>query len=229
VLSAVAVGRGWSRDGAPAAEAARRLAKALRAEGVGVDGRSTTGIAPPDTEPLAAAQSPPMADLARLINVPSDNFMAEMLLKALGARFRGVGSTLNGQAVIREQLAAFGLRPRIADGSGLSYANRTTPRQVVGLLDRIRGEADVATAFDGSLAVAGRTGTIRRRMRGTPAQDNCRAKTGTLRATSALAGYCEAAGGHTIAFALLMERVAIWRAHGAQDRMTAAIARYDGA
>ena len=96
------------------------------------------------------------------------------------------------------------------------------------LLEAMHGQ-EVAGAFEGSLAVAGRTGTIRRRMRGTAAQDRCRAKTGTLIGVSALAGLCDSAGGHTIAFAMLMNRMNLARAHGVQDRVAAAIARYDGA
>ncbi len=67
---------------------------------------------------------------------------------------------------------------------------------------------------------------MRRRMRGTVAQDRCQTKTGTLRAVSALAGYCQTTGGHTVAFAMLMSTVFITRAHGVQDRMTQAIATY---
>ena len=95
------------------------------------------------------------------------------------------------------------------------------------LLEAMHGQ-EVAGAFEGSLAVAGRTGTIRKRMRGTAAQDRCRAKTGTLIGVSALAGLCESAGGDTIAFAMLMNRVSVARAHGVQDRVATAIARYDG-
>ena len=63
-------------------------------------------------------------------------------------------------------------------------------------------------------------------MRGTPAQDRCRTKTGTLRAVSALAGYCRTTAGRNVAFALLMSTGNIARAHRVQDRMTAAIATY---
>jgi serine-type D-Ala-D-Ala carboxypeptidase/endopeptidase (penicillin-binding protein 4) len=224
VLSALAVGNGYTRDGSPVREAARRLAAALRAEGVRVTGRSGAGVTPPDAVGLAAADSPPMSDLVRRTNVPSDNFVAEMLLKALGARFGGGGSTSAGAGVVREQLARFGVHPRIADGSGLSRSNRTTPRQVVRLLDRMHGQG-VAGAFEGSLPVAGRTGTLRRRMRATAAQDRCRAKTGTLVGVSALAGLCDTAGGGTVGFAFLMNGAGIYTARRAQDRMTAAIAR----
>jgi serine-type D-Ala-D-Ala carboxypeptidase/endopeptidase (penicillin-binding protein 4) len=226
VLSGLAVGRGFSRDGAPAKEAARRFAKALRAAGVRVDGRSGAGPAPVEAREVAGVDSPPMSELARLTNVPSDNFDAEMLLKALGAAFGGAGTTPAGAAVVRAQLALFGIQPRIVDGSGLSRANRTTPRQVVRLLASMHAQEDVGPVFEGSLAVAGRTGTVRRRMRRTPAQDRCRAKTGTLRAVSALAGYCVTTGGRSVAFAILMSTRRTTRAHRVQDRMTAAIATY---
>ena len=227
VLSAVAVSRGFSRDGSPAREAARRLAAALRAAGVRVSGRSTTGATPSGVTELASAESPPMAGLALATNAPSDNFAAEMLLKGLGARFGGLGSTPAGAGVVRASLARLGVHPRIADGSGLSRANRTTPRQVVRLLERLHAQ-EVAGPFEASLAVAGRTGTIRRRMRGTAAEGNCRAKTGTLIDVSALAGLCTTTGGRTVAFAFLMNRTWLFGARRAQDRMTAAIARLDG-
>jgi serine-type D-Ala-D-Ala carboxypeptidase/endopeptidase (penicillin-binding protein 4) len=225
VLSGVAVNRGFSKDGAPAKEAARRLAKALRAVSVGVDGKSAAGTAPEGAPEIAGIDSPRIADLIRLTNVPSDNFDAEMLLKDLGAHFGAGGTTTAGAAVVRAQLATFGVHPRIVDGSGLSRADRTTPRQVVRLLERMQG-SEFAPAFGASLPVVGRTGTMRRRMRGTVAQDRCQTKTGTLRAVSALAGYCQTTGGRTVAFAILMSTVFITRAHGVQDRMTRAIATY---
>jgi serine-type D-Ala-D-Ala carboxypeptidase/endopeptidase (penicillin-binding protein 4) len=226
VLSGLAVGRGFSRDGAPAKEAARRFVRALRAAGVRVDGRTGAGPAPVEAREVAGVDSPPMAELARLTNVPSDNFDAEMLLKALGAAFGGAGTTPAGAAVVRQQLSVFGVAPQVVDGSGLSRSNRTSPRQVVTLLAGMHAQEEVGPAFESSLAVVGRTGTVRRRMRGTAAQDRCRTKTGTLRAVSALAGYCLTTGGRTVAFAMLMSTRSITRAHSVQDRMTAAIATY---
>lgn len=227
VLSGLTVGRGFSKDGSPPKEAARRLAKALRRRGIKVDGRSIAGPTPPGTQELAVLESAPVGDLIRAMNVPSDNFYAETLIKDLGADLGGAGTTAAGAAVIRAQMAAFGIHPRIVDGSGLSRVDRTTPRQVVRLLERMHSQA-VAGAFQGSLPVAGRTGTISTRMRGSVAQDRCEAKTGTLIAVSALAGYCEATGGHTIAFAFLMSGASVGRARRVQDHMAEAIARYDG-
>jgi len=225
VLSGVAVARGFSRDGSPPKEAARRLAKALRAAGVAVDGKSGAGTAPAEAPEVAGIDSPPVGDLIRFTNVPSDNFDAEMLLKRLGASFGGAGTTQAGVGVVRSQLATFGVHPRIVDGSGLSRADRTTPRQVVRLLERMSG-TEVGATFQASLPVVGRTGTMRRRMRGTVAQDRCQTKTGTLRAVSALAGYCQTTAGRNVAFAMLMSTAFITRAHRVQDRMTEAIATY---
>jgi len=227
VLGALTLNRGFSKDGKPAAYAAGQFAKALRTDGIRVEGRSGAGTTPADAQELATAPSPPMRDLIRFTNVPSDNFLAEMLVKDLGAEFGGAGTTAAGVGVVKSQLSELGLTPQIVDGSGLSRSDRTTPRQVVHLLEVMHGR-ETAGAFEGSLAVAGRTGTIRRRMRGTAAQDRCRAQTGTLIGVSALAGLCESAGGHTIAFAVLTTRTSLTRAHGVQDRVAAAIARYDG-
>lgn len=229
-LRALSVNRGW--DGprlqpSPAGYAARTLAAALRQVGVKVHAVGGAKAAPPNVAEVARVTSPPLRDLARATNVPSDNYLAEMLLKGLGERHGTLGTTAQGAAVARATLADLGVRPRIVDGSGLSRANRTTPRQVVRLLERM-AERETGPAFRASLAIAGRTGTIRRRMRGTPAAGNCRAKTGTLSGVSALAGYCRARDGGDVAFAILMSRVGTVTARGAQDRMAAAIARYDG-
>lgn len=221
-LSGLAVDRGRSGNhGTPAAYAAGKLAAELRAGGVAVTGRSADGSTPPGAAVLASVDSPPMSTLARLTALRSDNFFAEMLLKDLGARFAHVGSTLAGAQVVRRWLASLGLRPRVIDGSGLSRSNRTSPRQVVDLLKVLTGQlAPVGVALRDALPVAGRSGTLRRRMRRGPAAGNCQAKTGTLAGVSALAGWC----GTRTAFAFLMEGVDNGRAHALQDRMTQAVA-----
>jgi D-alanyl-D-alanine carboxypeptidase/D-alanyl-D-alanine-endopeptidase (penicillin-binding protein 4) len=229
-LRALSVNRGW--DGrrlqpSPAGYAARKLTAALRQVGVKVEATGGARPAPQDVTEVARVTSPPLRDLARATNVPSDNYLAEMLLKGLGDRHGALGTTAQGAAVARATLGDFGVRPRMVDGSGLSRANRTTPRDVVRLLEQMTGD-DAGPAFRTSLPVAGRSGTIRRRMRGTRAAGNCRGKTGTLNGVSALAGYCRARDGGDVAFAILMSRVGIFTAHRAQDRMAAAIAAYDG-
>src|SRR3954454_21441786 len=212
-LGGLTVNRGYDGSryaSSPALVAARRFFRALRGAHIRVLGRAAAGPADPDADELAVTTSVPLRELIAMTNAPSDNFYAETLLKALGARAGTGGSTASGVAVLREHLASFGVHPRVADGSGLARANRTTPRQVVRLLDRMDGQ-ELASTFKASLAVPARTGTLRRRMRGTPAAGRCKAKTGTLNAVSALAGYCPSLDGHTIAFAFLMSGVSVYR------------------
>jgi len=209
----------------PARFAAREFEKALRRRGVTSGAKPTIGRTPPAALTLAEHSSPTIAELARVTNRPSDNFNAETLIKALGAEFGTAGSTSAGSVVVRRTMSGFGLRPRVVDGSGLSRANRATPRQVVTLLDHMASEA-AGPAFETSLAVAGRNGTLSDRMRRTAARDRCHGKTGTLRDVSALAGYCQTTAGSRVAFAILMNRVSPYGARRLQDRMVSALARY---
>jgi serine-type D-Ala-D-Ala carboxypeptidase/endopeptidase (penicillin-binding protein 4) len=232
-LSGLDYDRGWANsDGTiyyehPAIEAGQQLVSAMRATGIRIAAKTpvTGGITPSSARPLASVASPTIAQLIALTNTPSDNFFAETLLKDIGAKFGTGGTTAAGAAVVRSQVtSAFGVDPRFDDGSGLSRYDRTTPAQVVKLLSV---EAD-NVQFTNSLAVAGESGTLIDEMRGTYAQGRCRGKTGTLSDVSNLVGYCTARDGDTLAFALLMNGVIPDAAHLIQDRMTVAIARYDG-
>ncbi len=230
VLSALAYNRGIFA-GAVQLDAglfaAARFADRLRAAGIRSGAKPRAGTAPAAAGEVASLPSMPMRELIRYINVPSNNFASEMLLKALGERYRDRGTTRSGATVVRETMSGLGARARVADGSGLSRSDRTSPRDVVRLLERM-DDPDVATAFRASLAVAGRTGTVKSRMRKTPAAERCRVKTGTLRDVSSLAGYCRTARGRDIAFALMFNRARTWIEKPREDRIVAAIARLDG-
>ena len=204
----------------PARYAAKRFDAELERAGVRVRRAPRAGITPAEAVLLGEWASPQMSVLARHTNRPSDNYMAETLLKALGADHGTGGTTAGGAAVARREAAAFGAQPAIVDGSGLSRANRTTPRDLVELLAGMDG-----SSLRASLAVAGRSGTLSERMRGTAARGRCRAKTGTLIGVSNLAGYCTSGTGTRTAFAILMSG-SIWTAHPLQDRMAAVLARY---
>lgn len=206
----------------PAKFAAQQLTTELRRLGVRVPRSAGERTAPAEASEIAAVNSPTIATLIRLTLVPSDNLFAEMLLKGIGAQFGTAGSTTAGIAVARRTLGRYGVQPRIADGSGLSRANGTSPRQVVTLLNALRAN----TTLRAALAVAGRSGTLALRMRGTSAQDRCQAKTGTLSNVSALAGYCRTPNGHTLAFAFIENNVNTYTAKAAEDRLTTALARY---
>jgi serine-type D-Ala-D-Ala carboxypeptidase/endopeptidase (penicillin-binding protein 4) len=230
VLSGLAFNRGESgaEDGphAPAAYAAHELLMALKRRGVSIAGHSGAAIAPAQATTLAEVQSPTLARLLGLMLPPSDNFFAETLLKDLGARYGGAGTTSAGAAVVSQTISSLlGLDPRLVDGSGLSRADKTSPYEVVSLLVQLAPTA-IGQVLRGDLAVAGRTGTLSERMRRTPAAGRCEGKTGTLEGASNLAGYCDSANGHTLAFAIFTDHIAIPTAHVFQDHMAIAIARY---
>ena len=209
---------------APAVYAAEQLVGALHHEGVAVEGGASVGIAPPAAAGLALAPSPTIAELLHLTLPPSDNFFAETLLKDLGARFGAGGTTAAGAAVAAHAVAALtGTTPHIVDGSGLSPADRTSPAQIVHLLTTVAG-TPLGTTLRSSMAVAGRTGTLALRMRRTRAAGNCQAKTGTLTGVSNLAGYCRAANGHTIVFAVFTDGISIEFAHIVQDHIAISLA-----
>jgi D-alanyl-D-alanine carboxypeptidase/D-alanyl-D-alanine-endopeptidase (penicillin-binding protein 4) len=155
---------------------------------------------------------------------PSDNFFAETLIKDLGARYGGAGTTAAGAAVVRNALATMlGLRPRVVDGSGLSPADRTSPLQVVTLLSSLAG-TPIGTVLREDMAVAGRSGTLALRMRHTGAAGRCQGKTGTLTGVSNLAGYCMSANGHTLAFAIFTDGISVAAAHTFQDHIAISLA-----
>jgi D-alanyl-D-alanine carboxypeptidase/D-alanyl-D-alanine-endopeptidase (penicillin-binding protein 4) len=235
-LSGLSVNYGFNRRGSllsdPARTAARLFLQALRRRGLRVPGKARRGrLDPglPESARVAVLSSPEMPALIAATNQPSDNFMAEMLAKGVGARFGARGSTAAGVRLIRAFAAARGAARLTAEnGSGLSVVNRAGARDVGHFLEAMREGEDepIADAFVASLAVAGRSGTLADRMRGTAAQDRCRGKTGTLTAVSALSGYCRAPGGRVVAFSILMNGVDTYAAQVAQDEMAAVIARY---
>jgi D-alanyl-D-alanine carboxypeptidase/D-alanyl-D-alanine-endopeptidase (penicillin-binding protein 4) len=212
-------------QGTPAVHAASVLRTVLRAADITVVGPARSGSLGVRGIDLASVDSLPMRGLVTRINVPSDNFAAELLLKDVGARFGTAGSTTAGAAVVRSALGQLGIRPsRVVDGSGLSRSDQVSPRQIVNLLDKLAVEAGGVLPF--TLPTAGRTGTLADRMRHTAAQDNCHAKTGTLRGVSALSGYCSLRGDDTVAFSLMENGVCETCAKRIEDRMAANIARY---
>ena len=212
----------------PELVAAKGLKSALRKRGVRVNGqvgRANLPAATLESEPLAAVASPTVAKLIEETNVPSNNFFAEMLLKRLAATSGRKGTRQRGNDKVETFAASVGTAVESVDGSGLSRKNRVSPEHVGQLLVAMAKDEQNAAAFRDSLPVAGREGTVADRMHGTAAEGNCATKTGTLSDVSALSGYCEA-GGHTVVFSTLMNDANVDAARRAQDRIAAAVARY---
>jgi D-alanyl-D-alanine carboxypeptidase/D-alanyl-D-alanine-endopeptidase (penicillin-binding protein 4) len=229
-LSGLAFNRGASGAErgahAPAAYAARELWATLKNDGVSIAGHSGAASTPPGTSQLAQVSSPTISQLLGLTLPPSDNFFAETLVKDLGARYGGAGSTAAGASVVRQTIASLlGIHPHVVDGSGLSESDRTSPYEVADLLVRL-ASTPIGPVLRGELAIAGHTGTLATRMRHTGASGRCEGKTGTLTGVSNLVGYCTAANGHTLAFAIFTDGIATEFAHIVQDHMTITIASY---
>lgn len=213
----------------PAKTAAQRFVEDLRKEGISIGGNVTPAVVPVGAFQVADNASETMADLVRDTNVPSNNYLAELLLKDIGAQFGGSGSTAGGISVVRDFAAKQGAKFKGENGSGLTRRNRASPASVVKLLDSMLEDDSLRDAWVNSLAVAGRTGTVADRMRGTAAAKRCHLKTGTLNRVSALSGYCFHGGNdpaHAVIFSLLMNKTDVNRAHVIQDRMAALIARF---
>ena len=141
------------------------------------------------------------------MNKISDNLSAESLLKILGAEKKGTpGSAERGLAVVKEFLAYCGIDTasmRLADGSGLSRMNLISPEAVTRLLE-LMYDSEHSPTWQQSLPIAGVDGTIATRMRGTPAEGNLRAKTGTLTAVTTLSGYVQTADGEPLVLSIMM-------------------------
>ncbi len=154
----------------------------------------------------------------------SDNFTAEMLLKTLGARAGGAGTTAAGATVVARTLEAAGVPTagvRIADGSGLSPLDRLTARAIAGILLAARQDPRLWPHVRRALAVAGRSGTLEHRLES--ARGAIRAKTGTTALASALSGYARA----RYLFAVVQDGdpVSTWWARTAQDRFATTLAQ----
>lgn len=228
-LTALAVNHGVYRGKPttdPAGAAAASFVRILNERGVHVAGESAWGTAPADALQLAEVASAPLADVLRLMDRDSDNFTAELVLKTLGAELRGKGTTQAGARVVVDALTKAEIPlagVRIVDGSGLSRLDRLTPRAIASILLAAWSDDELRPVLWDSLAVAGRSGTLKRRLELRPALGAVRAKTGTTAVSSALSGFVR----RRFAFAVVQNGrpVATWSARAAQDRFALALAR----
>ena len=217
------VGRFTSHD--PALAAGELFRAALVRAGVQVTGGTAHGVADDSAVPIAEIDSPPLGAIVRWMDRVSDNFEAEMLLKELGAVQADRGSTSAGVGVVAELLAQAGVPMagvRIVDGSGLSLLDRFTANALVTLLTVMWHDPGVRPELLAALPVAGRSGTLVDRMRGTAAAGVVLAKTGTTSNASALSGFV----GDRYVFSILQNGWPIaWSwARVAQDRFAAVLA-----
>jgi D-alanyl-D-alanine carboxypeptidase/D-alanyl-D-alanine-endopeptidase (penicillin-binding protein 4) len=226
-LSALVVDRG-RYDGhtarQPALAAAGQLRRILLRHGI-TAGAVAAGRAPAGAYGLAQIESEPLPDVLKEMDRDSDNFMAELILKEVGAEAGEAGTTGEGVRIVLRDLADAGVPlagVRMFDGSGLSLDDRLTARALATLLVVAWNDVDLRNPFWAALPVAGVNGTLEDRMQRAPARGAVRAKTGTTNRASALSGYVR----DRYVFAVMQNGwpVSTWSARKAQDRFATTLA-----
>lgn len=198
----------------PARFAGEVFRQALIERGVKVKVKAlATGVAPPTAALLAAHDSPPLSEVVRAMNKLSDNYLAESVLKTLGAQVKstpGPATWADGQAALHSYLATIGLPQagyRADNGSGLFDATEVSAKQVTTILRAAHRDFRVGPDLVASLPVGGVDGTLAKRWHGRAAAGRVRAKTGTLDKVITLAGYVAIDSEHPIGFAVLVNDI----------------------
>lgn len=167
--------------------------------------RKSTGILYSETKERS------LSDVLMPMMKNSDNLLAESVFWQLSGNQELSSLKLKDcQAKVAEVMRAAGLNADdyvVADGSGLSLYNYTSPRALVMLLRFAYQNSDVFSTLYPSLPIAGVDGTLKNRMKGTKAAENVRAKTGTVTGISSLSGYVTAANGHMLCFSIINQGV----------------------
>jgi serine-type D-Ala-D-Ala carboxypeptidase/endopeptidase (penicillin-binding protein 4) len=158
---------------------------------------------------LAEHQSQPLFRALQIINKHSQNLHAEMLLRTLGAEFKGNGDNEAGLQVVKEFLVESGIdseKIRLNDGCGLSRENLVTPRFQTSLLQFL-STRPYFDLFLNTLAISGTDGTLRNRLSATEVRGSIHAKTGTLNGVTALSGYMTTKSGRNLVFSIFANNV----------------------
>lgn len=196
----------------PALTAARRLRSALERQGLRVDGEARSvqwPVPPPDGPAIASFPSPTLVDILRIGLKRSQNLYLQSVFLLSGLESPGAEGTRaedEAATALATWLAARGIGPSsttLDEGTGLSRHDLTTAASLTRLL-ALMDASPLAETWRGLLPVAGVDGTLAARMRGTAAEGNVVAKTGSMSFVNALAGYVTTRGGQRLAFAVLL-------------------------
>lgn len=172
-----------------------------------VKGRFVQGVTPKDAARLVHMDSAPLSNVLADMNKHSSNFMAEQVLRAVGATVRGApGTTAKGVSVIQDYLVSIGIAPdtfKLVNGSGLSRDVSVPPSVITAVILDMYGDHKVSYEFMSSLAIGGVDGTLWARFRDEDAVGRLRGKTGSLNGVFCLAGIVDGGDGEVYAFAML--------------------------
>jgi len=185
--------------------------KSMKKYGIKVLGKRKKGKTPVGAHMIATHQSMKLSQLLIPFMKLSNNSHAEVLVKEMGKEADGEGSWKDGLKVARNQLKSMGLDMQtimMRDGSGISQVNMIPANEITKLLYAIQ-EKTWFPAYLNALPIAGNEnrmvgGTLRKRMKGTLAAGNVRAKTGTISGTSSLSGYVTTKRGEKIIFSIIL-------------------------
>ncbi len=159
-----------------------------------------------DTRVLVSTASPPLGEIATVLMKVSQNLYAETLLKALGAARNGLGTAAGGRLAVRDTLTRWGIPSDsyiMSDGSGLSRYNYVTASTLTAILEHMYKDPRHHDAFVATLPIAGKDGTIEKRLRHTRAEGNAVAKTGSISNARSLSGFLKTRDGETLVFSIL--------------------------
>ncbi len=214
----------------PAAIAAGILFDKLILSGIKINGIVKTGNSPSQYKVLAGVERP-LNDMLKFVLKNSNNFLAENVFKIVGGYNGGIFETAHStidatnKNLIQDKIPMKGTV--INDGSGLSRNNRIPAQTLVGILSSSYRDKKIFKTLYPLMAIAGVDGTVRRRMRGTLAQGNVHAKTGTLNNVSSLSGYVQTKDGEMLAFAFIMNgKGSNGSYHVVQDRLAVRLATF---
>ena len=204
----------------------------LEQNDVRVDGQVIHGHSAGRGHLLLDSKSKPLSVILRDMNKYSNNFIAEQLVKTMGAEIESVpGTTSKGIRVIQNYLEHLGIPPRsytLVNGSGLTRKNKISPATLIAVLANIYTDHKISPEAMASFSVAGVDGTARERYRAKEVHGIARTKTGTLSGVSTLAGIIPSTSGETLGYAILMNGNGIgWgQSHKLQERMLQAMAAF---
>jgi serine-type D-Ala-D-Ala carboxypeptidase/endopeptidase (penicillin-binding protein 4) len=199
----------WKKIDQPALYFGFTLRALLTQRGVKVKNKLRGGVVPYGQKMLHMAQSDTLDIVLKKLNKHSSNFVAEQLIKTIGAEGRGApGSHAKGIDVVEDFLERDVGIVRgtyvMKNGSGLNDANRFSANQTNKLLVHMMQHFQVMPEFISSVGIAGKDGTLKYRFEGSDAVGMLRAKTGTLETVSALSGYVKSVGGELFVFSIMV-------------------------
>lgn len=207
------------------------LRASMIARGIAVDGGVRLATTPSSATKIASVQSPTLDRIISAMNRESINHFAELLVRdaARGPDKKVQGTVASARSLLREffadKVGADSSALQVFDGSGLSTLDRVTPRGMTQMLAYAH-KAEWGPWFHASLPVAGESELLRRRMKGSPAQGNLHAKTGTTNDVVSLGGYVTAVDGEVIAFSFIYNGTDRWTAKSMIDVMGETLANF---